>query len=88
MISADKISFITWAASSSLSLPSYWIKVPPFTSARVLSVTSITNSLFCWMTMWRMLRSTVAPRLSMLETKQYFLPALMYSSRSPLLKKD
>lgn len=57
------------------------------TSALVLSVTSMMNSQRLsagWLIRWlRMNRSTVAPRLSMLETKMYSFPSAMSLSRSP-----
>ena len=38
-LNSSRCDLGTWATSSRRSFPSYWIKVPPFTSARVLSVT-------------------------------------------------
>ena len=56
------------------------MSVPPLTSARVLSVTSMTNSLvspFLGFKMkFKMSKSTVAPRLSMLETKSNSFPVI------------
>ena len=46
------LSLGTWAISSSCTLPSYWIRVPPLTSERVLSVTSITNSQLSSFSKW------------------------------------
>ena len=90
----------TWATSRRRNRPSYCISVPPFTSARVLSVTCVIAISFMralisktphynWfyegldfentsmMNSWspdrqrsRMPRSTVAPRLSVLDMKQ------------------
>merc|ERR1719339_620653 len=52
-------------------------------SALVLSVTSMTNSLFfVWMKL-RMFRSTVAPRLSIFEMKQCLFPASTNSLARP-----
>lgn len=79
----------TCAISSSRSLFSYWINVPPFTSARVLSVTSMTKSTglpfepFSTSNLFRMDRSTVAPKLSIFDRKQYWRPSSMNLFSSP-----
>ena len=57
----------------------------PLTSALVLSVTSIINSEDSAIISFKMARSTVAPRLSILERKTYFLPWLIRSESTPEL---
>lgn len=64
---------------------------PTLTSALVLSVTSMMNSQRLsagWLIRWcRMNRSTVAPRLSMLDTKMYSFPSAISLSKRPELEK-
>lgn len=111
-LKSSTCSFGTCAISSSRSLFSKLIRVPPWrgenmnvymyvsnyvfmytlTSARVLSVTSITNS-----TGWTerssptnllsIAKSTVAPKLSIFERKQYSRPSSMNFLSRPELRK-
>ncbi len=74
LLKSSKWSLGTCATSSSLRWPSYWIRVPPLTSALVLSVTSMMKSDCSRMHSLKMLKSTMAPRLSMLLRNTYFLP--------------
>uniref|UniRef100_A0A147BUP1 Putative secreted protein n=1 Tax=Ixodes ricinus TaxID=34613 RepID=A0A147BUP1_IXORI len=92
LLNSSMFSLGTCAISNSLSRFSYWMRVPPLTSALVLSVTSITKSggagVFVERSRLRILRSTVAPRLSMLEMKQNSRPSDRKCSRSPDWQKD
>lgn len=91
-LKSSMCSFGTWAISNRRSLFSYWINVPPFTSARVLSVTSITNSIglpdFSPSNLLRIFKSTVAPKLSILLKKQYSRPSAMNWRNKPEFWKD